>query len=89
MVTGCGCVDPLVFGHGWRCELDLGPHVAGGTRPDEPVGPPAMTWAAVPPSSPEPVRRWHDRVIAWAERFDRRYSELAQAHLELHGTPPL
>lgn len=25
MVGGCGCHDPIVFGHDWFCELGLGP----------------------------------------------------------------
>lgn len=31
MVTGCGCHDPLVFGHQLRCSVLLGPADAGMT----------------------------------------------------------
>lgn len=33
----------------------------------------------------EQVRRWYDRVLEWSARFDRRYSELKGAEMELHG----
>ena len=29
MVTGCGCHDPIVFGHQEACRLGLGPRSAG------------------------------------------------------------
>lgn len=87
MVGGCGCHDPIAFGHGYRCRRELGPDIVGGTRPDEPIGPPAMTSAFVPGEPVNSVRQWYNRVIEWAERFDRRYSELQQAHMELYGRP--
>lgn len=30
MVTGCGCHDPIVFGHQRPCQLGLGPIRTGG-----------------------------------------------------------
>lgn len=87
MVTGCGCVDPLVFGHGRACELDLGPSTSGGELSPGTLSPSAHSQKYERPAETESVRRWYDRVVEWSVRFDRRYSELQRAHMELYGRP--
>lgn len=55
MVTGCGCLDPVVFGHGPRCKSGLGPSVSGGTGDNEwhPLGSHIQTYdPTVPPERP-------------------------------------
>jgi hypothetical protein len=85
MVAICGCHDPAVFGHGWACERELGPAVAGGTSPAEHMCPASHIQRYGPDIPPDRSEPWHVRMGKAMDNYLRSYSELMRHSLG----PPL
>lgn len=85
MVARCGCHDPIAWGHRDVCERELGPPPPSTAHRPTPASGAPIDDSHSPEECAEIVRHWYDRVMEWAERFDRRYSALKEAEMQVHG----